>query len=262
MPGSTDPSSHLMPQQPFHPCMFPKSCMFSTFNCVTNPHHAIYDEHVEILATSGQNVDIISRFSDIKDPIEVMKSHLTWGSCAPNAPDNLYSSPYEDDDPFVINFIPEIYITGCQSAYRTDYYYYYSTLQASKCDGSSQSSAEPLGSTSSDVNVTPELTRESGIFSISSRTVSDLAFDSPPEPRRQRLDDGAAGIHSTPKLAGRRVGSQRSGDDVSASVEEDTQRNLRKSRTLLVTVPKFSETYSCVLISLTSLESHLLSFSQ
>lgn len=36
--------------------------------------------------------------------------------------------------------------------------------------------------------------------------------------------------------------------------------NTKKSRTLLVTVPKFCETFSCVLIDLKTLESNLLVF--
>lgn len=182
MPGPSDPSSHLMPQQPIHPCMLPKSCTYATFNCTTNPHHAIYNDDVEILATSGQNIDIISKFSEINDPIEIMKHHLIWGNSAPSAPDNLYSVPYEDDDPFVIDFIPEIYIAGCQDSYRTEFYYY----------------------------------------------------------------NESTGVKSSPT-------------DGSGS-GENFHQNTKKTRTLLLTVPKFCETFSCVLINLINLESHLLSF--
>ncbi|XP_035232571.1 DNA polymerase delta subunit 2-like, partial [Stegodyphus dumicola] len=43
MPGEFDPANHLLPQQPLHPCMFPKSSKYSTFNVVTNPYHSIID---------------------------------------------------------------------------------------------------------------------------------------------------------------------------------------------------------------------------
>ena len=175
MPGPSDPSSHLLPQQPFHPCMFPKSCMYSTFNCVTNPHHAIYNDTVELLATAGQNVDIIRKFSDLQDPIDIMKHHLKWGNSAPSAPDNLYSVPYEDEDPYVIDFIPDIYIAGCQDSYSSDYH----------CHTSSKSS-------------------QSACY--------------------------------------------------------DNQPAAPKSRTLLVTVPKFYESFSCVLIDLVSKIPQVLSF--
>lgn len=198
MPGPSDPSSHLMPQQPFHPCMFPKSCMFPTFNCVTNPYRAIYNRNIEVLATSGQNVDIISKFSDLTDPIEIMKCHLMWGNSAPSAPDNLYSVPYEDDDPHVIDFIPEIYITGTQESYKTDYYYY------------------NLGE--------PTVKREN-------KKSEEALFTTPDK-------------------------------ESSHTSKNITSTSIKKSRTLLITVPKFCNTYECVLINLKDLKSHLISFKE
>lgn len=196
MPGPSDPSSHLMPQQPFHPCMFPKSCMFPTFNCVTNPHRAIYNHNVEILATSGQNVDIVSKFSGLTEPIGIMKCHLMWGNSAPSAPDNLYSAPYEDDDPHLIDFIPEIYITGSQDCYKTDYYNY------------------NLGE--------PTISREDN-------RGEEVLFTTPDE-------------------------------EFSHTTKNITPFSTKKSRTLLITVPKFCDTYECVLINLKDLKSHLISF--
>lgn len=217
MPGPSDPSSHLMPQQPFHPCMFPKSCMFSTFNCITNPHHATYNDSVEIFATSGQNIDIVSKFSGIADPIEVMKCHLLWGSCAPNAPDNLYSCPYEDEDPYVIDFIPELYIAGCQEHYRTDYYTY----------------------NSSDKH---DLTNLSMEFDDSDELIEGEFITETKPIETKETDDK----EKTPALPQNRY--------------RNPLKNPRKGCTLIVTVPKFCETLSCVLINLLNLESHLLSF--
>lgn len=204
MPGPSDPSSHLMPQQPFHPCMFPKSCMFSTFNCTTNPHHAIYNDNVEILATSGQNIDIISKFSSLQDPLEVMKCHLRWANCAPSAPDNLYSAPYEDEDPYVIDFIPEIYIAGCQNSFKTDWHYYNDWPSKSDVD-------------------TTDIAGESGTPTSLHQTSIDSSL-------------------------------------LASPTTSTTTTNNNKSRTLLVTIPRFCETFSCVLIDLTSLEAQLLSF--
>lgn len=181
MPGASDPSTQLMPQQPFHPCMFPKSCVYSTFNCTTNPHHAIYNDQVELLATSGQTIDIVSKFSALSDPLEVMKCHLKWGNCAPSAPDNLYSAPYEDDDPYMIEFIPDVYVAGCQESFKTDHYEY---AQYDTMESKSQSS--------------------------------------------------------------------------SSSSQKATTK--RKDRTLLVTLPRFSDTYSGVLLNLKNLDCELLSF--
>lgn len=207
MPGESDPSSHLMPQQPFHPCMFPKSCMFATFNCTTNPFHAIYDDHVELLATSGQNVDIVSKFSSLNDPIQVMKKHLLWGSSAPSAPDNLYSVPYEEEDPYVIDFIPDIYIAGCQEYYQAEYFYYNNSNQET---------------------------------SITSSPIKE-------EPHRSDV---------SPELLVPKV--EPGGASCSASLERWQPK--KKDRTLLITLPKFCDTFTCVLINLKNLDTELLSF--
>lgn len=223
MPGQSDPSSHLMPQQPFHPCMFPKSCMFPTFNCITNPSHAIYNDNVVVFATSGQNIDIIKKFSNLNDPIEIMKSHLIWGNCAPSAPDNLYSVPYEDDDPHVIDFIPTIYIAGCQDYYRTEYYQYsYNSLhQRAEEDNNKMKDDDDDNNVKEDIK--PRIKTEK----TSQQQV----------PVATRSLDGTSGC------------------DIKIKDEF-----IKKDRTLLITVPKFYETFSCILINLITLESHLMSF--
>lgn len=218
MPGPSDPSSHLMPQQPFHPCMFPQSCMFSTFNCTTNPHHAIYNDNVEILTTAGQNVDIIKKFSDIKNSIDVMKCHLMWGNSAPSAPDNLYSVPYEDEDPFVIDFIPDVYVAGCQDEYKREFYRYTSTdpiLENRRSNSSSVSKNKSV---------------------YQARPSSPSLFTTPAE----------RASSSTPTMSSKL--------DESAA----TESGARKERTLLLTVPRFFETFSCVLLDLVTLESQLV----
>lgn len=212
MPGPQDPTTHLLPQQPFHPSMFPKSSIYSTFNCTTNPFHAIYNDNVEIMATSGQNVDIISKFSGISDPIEIMKCHLKWGSSAPSAPDNLYSVPYEDDDPFVIDFIPDIYIAGCQEYYCRSHYYY----NHREPERPSSANLEPCGTTASPVPST----------SAPSTATDDLS-----------------------KVP-----------NASKTEMIPTQTSSAKKSTVLISVPRFSETFSGVLINLNTCKSKLMSF--
>lgn len=197
MPGPNDPTTLLMPQQPFHPSMLPKSSLFKTFNSTTNPSHSYYDDRVEILATAGQNIDIISKFSKINDPIEVMKCHLKWGHSAPSAPDNLFSVPYEHHDPFTIDFKPDIYIAGNQREYKTDHYCYNANdIKSDICCKASDF---------------PDI------------TLTSLA-------------------------------SQKS---ISSNICDN--KNSSK-KTLIVTVPKFSSTFSCVLINLKTLETESVHF--
>lgn len=236
MPGYSDPTSHLMPQQPFHPCMFPKSCKYSTFNSVTNPHRAIYNGDIDILATSGQNVQIIEKFSGISDPIEIMKCHLMWGNMAPSAPDNLYSVPYEDDDPMVIDFIPEIYIAGCQDYYRRSRYTY------NACKPSNEFS-KINSNRVANLNSTPNQ-------SSASSTISPFH-----QPINSRMSSAELPTTSTPIPPDESSTSNLG--DLSAT---DNGNAGQKTSTVLITVPKFSETLTGVLINLKTLKSELISF--
>ena len=249
MPGPSDPSFHLMPQQPFHPCMFPKSCMFSTFNCTTNPHHAIYDGHVEVLATAGQNVDIIEKFSGLKEPVEIMKNHLRWGNSAPSAPDNLYSVPYENEDPYVIDFIPDIYIAGCQDEFKQDYHYYKSNV-LSQAQMSEQVSVASSKTESTVINVTADSIRERATMQALSQQLHSTPKS--PRPANELAEDASDGIQleGTPSDY---VPNQ-------LALQRRTLEAPKKSRTLLLTIPKFHKSLSCVLINLRTMTAEVVSF--
>lgn len=60
MPGVSDPANIALPQQPFHPCLFPHGSRFSSLERVTNPFQCKLD-HVNILGHSGQPVRDIAR---------------------------------------------------------------------------------------------------------------------------------------------------------------------------------------------------------
>lgn len=111
MPGEFDPSNHMLPQQPFHHCMFPKSATNRTFNGVPNPYQCEIEGRL-ILGTSGQNIDDIRKYSTIDDPIEAMKNTLMWSHVAPTCPDTLPCYPYFDEDPFIISQCPHVYFSA------------------------------------------------------------------------------------------------------------------------------------------------------
>ncbi|KAG8190536.1 hypothetical protein JTE90_004111 [Oedothorax gibbosus] len=111
MPGEFDPSNHLLPQQPLHPCMFPKSAAFSTFHVVTNPYDSTIDG-VKFFGSSGQNIKDISSFSKLRSPTDVLEKTLDWCHMIPTAPDTLNCYPYFDEDPFIISKYPNVYFSG------------------------------------------------------------------------------------------------------------------------------------------------------
>jgi DNA polymerase delta subunit 2 len=120
MPGEFDPSNHMLPQQPFHHCMFPKSATNHTFNGVPNPYQCEIESRL-ILGSSGQNIDDIRKYSTVDDPIAAMKNTLKWSHIAPSCPDTLPCYPYFDEDPFIISQCPHVYFCAQNSEeFQTD----------------------------------------------------------------------------------------------------------------------------------------------
>lgn len=118
MPGEFDPTNHVLPQQPFHPCMFPKASRYTTLNGVPNPYEAVIDK-VRFLGTSGQNIDDISRYSRLSNRLEILERTFTWGHLAPTAPDTLGAYPFYENDPFIIRKCPHVYFAGNQPEFAT-----------------------------------------------------------------------------------------------------------------------------------------------
>ncbi|KAK6645537.1 hypothetical protein RUM43_001814 [Polyplax serrata] len=118
MPGECDPSNHIIPQQPFYDCVFPKASAYASFQPVTNPYECSV-AGIRLLGTSGQPVDNIKAFSDFDDSLDILENTLMWGHLAPSAPDTLGCYPYYNEDPFIITHQPHIYFVGNQKEYKT-----------------------------------------------------------------------------------------------------------------------------------------------
>lgn len=116
MPGEHDPTNHLLPQQPLHPCVLPKARCYSTMHGVTNPYECEVGGRV-LLGTSGQNVENIMRCSAIEDPLEAMHKLCEWGHLTPTAPDTLSTYPYYKEEPFIITQCPDVLFAGNQDAF-------------------------------------------------------------------------------------------------------------------------------------------------
>eukprot|EP00949_MAST-11_sp_MAST-11-sp1_P002108 g2108.t1 len=112
IPGHADPTNFGMPQQPFHPCLMP-SCMGfgEAFNAVTNPHEFRLG-NVTFLGHDGSPTSDILKFTTIADDMDALESTLRWQHVAPTAPDTLDCYPYVKNDPFVINYSPDVFFCG------------------------------------------------------------------------------------------------------------------------------------------------------
>ncbi|KAI1390964.1 DNA polymerase alpha/epsilon subunit B-domain-containing protein [Hypoxylon trugodes] len=130
LPGAQDPANTSYPQQPIHPAMFPHSRPYTMppstssdategwLDTVTNPWEAEV-EGWRVLGTGGQNVDDIFKYVGSDDRLGMMEAMCRWRCCAPTAPDTLWSYPFQDDDPFVMQTCPHLYFVGCQPEFGT-----------------------------------------------------------------------------------------------------------------------------------------------
>ncbi|KAI3323210.1 DNA polymerase alpha/epsilon subunit B-domain-containing protein [Xylariaceae sp. AK1471] len=127
LPGAQDPANASYPQQPIHPAMFPLSRAYTAvpggtesgwFDTVTNPWEGEIDGW-RVLGTGGQNVDDIFKYVGSDDRLGMMEAMCRWRCCAPTAPDTLWSYPFQDDDPFVMQACPHLYFVGCQPEFGT-----------------------------------------------------------------------------------------------------------------------------------------------
>jgi DNA polymerase delta subunit 2 len=120
MPGVSDPCNVTMPQQPLHRCLFPHSERFpNTFNRVSNPYECLLDDKLTMLATSGQPVHDMLKYTRNLSAVDLMEASLSWRHIAPTAPDTLPCYPMTGQDPFVLSKLPHLYCSGGQSAFDT-----------------------------------------------------------------------------------------------------------------------------------------------
>ncbi|KAI1048643.1 hypothetical protein LB506_002347 [Fusarium annulatum] len=129
LPGAQDPANASYPQQPVHPAMFPSARAYARdptapatqpgwFDTVTNPWEAEL-EGWRFLGTGGQNVDDVFKYVGSDDRLGMMEAMCRWCCCAPTAPDTLWSYPFQDDDPFVMQTCPHLYFVGNQPHFST-----------------------------------------------------------------------------------------------------------------------------------------------
>ncbi|KAL1530659.1 hypothetical protein AB1Y20_001559 [Prymnesium parvum] len=118
MPGETDPSNFLLPQQPFHHCMLPQSSELETLNLCTNPY-ACNVGGVDFLGSSGQPLDDMMRYLPSEDRLQALVDSLHFQHIAPTAPDTLGCYPFTSSDPFIMKECPHVYFAGNQPRFES-----------------------------------------------------------------------------------------------------------------------------------------------
>jgi len=145
MPGDSDPANIIMPQQPMHPCMLPNCSRFSTMALTTNPYEAQCGGRV-LLGHSGQplkdmllqvpedtdnaanTMDMDSGTGTGADPaadtssaraLKLLEQAVRWGNLCPTSPDSLPCYPFLQEDPFVMDALPDVVFAGTMGSYAT-----------------------------------------------------------------------------------------------------------------------------------------------
>jgi DNA polymerase delta subunit 2 len=142
LPGESDPSGSILPQQPLPRAMFGHASSYTSFSCETNPTYIHLvpdlqgnDDDVKstaippsegtpertILATSGQPLNDMCKYVPAAPTtrLDLAEATLKWRHMAPTAPDTLWCHPFFTIDPFIITETPDIYAIGCQPRFAT-----------------------------------------------------------------------------------------------------------------------------------------------
>ncbi|KAJ5675630.1 hypothetical protein N7462_008527 [Penicillium macrosclerotiorum] len=145
MPGEKDPANFSLPQQGIHRAMFPQARAYCApppsgetkaepgwFDSVTNPWEGDV-EGWRLWGCSGQNVDDVLRYLDFagndstpdnetddsEARLRIMDAMLRWRCGVPTAPDTIWSYPFQENDPFVLESCPHLFFTGNQPSFKT-----------------------------------------------------------------------------------------------------------------------------------------------
>ncbi|KAG7296172.1 hypothetical protein JYU34_021273 [Plutella xylostella] len=121
MPGCRDPAGIMLPQKPFHYCLFPKAVEYKSFNRVSNPYECDVGGFL-CLGTSGEPIKDILRYSKIDNYLDAMRMTLQWRHLAPTCPDTVPCTPCTDTDPFTIYKCPAVYFCGNTEEFATSMY--------------------------------------------------------------------------------------------------------------------------------------------
>ncbi|KNZ71560.1 DNA polymerase subunit delta-2, partial [Termitomyces sp. J132] len=131
LPGESDPSGTILPQQALPKAMFGAVAKLPTFSCETNPTYLRLGCQSgvsgrpplerNLLINSGQPLDDMFKYlpSPPNTRLSILESTLKWRHMAPTAPDTLWCHPYFGTDPFIITTTPDLYIVGNQRRFAT-----------------------------------------------------------------------------------------------------------------------------------------------
>ncbi|KAG0143856.1 hypothetical protein CROQUDRAFT_80673 [Cronartium quercuum f. sp. fusiforme G11] len=122
IPGSNDPTTQALPQQPLHQCLLPKANFSKSDHKLINGPNPWWAKigGQTFLGTSGQNLDDVYRYVAHEDRLKLAIQMLEWNHIAPTTPDTLWCYPFREEDPFVLTELPRVYFIGNQPRFETE----------------------------------------------------------------------------------------------------------------------------------------------
>jgi DNA polymerase delta subunit 2 len=114
MPSKDSSTNVMLPMQPYHPCLLPRSNRFKSLNLCPNPYSARIGG-VSFLGSSGEAINDMKRYTaqpptdgdegkaTLLSSMDLLMSTLQFCHLSPTAPDSLPCYPFYETDPFVIS---------------------------------------------------------------------------------------------------------------------------------------------------------------
>lgn len=132
IPGEQDPTNITLPQKPINKIMLQASSKYtnSTLRLASNPSY-LHMSSRTIFCTAGQTIDDLKHYiitEDVQEDqsgiepsntraLDLAQETIKWGHFAPTAPDTLWTYPFADRDPFIIEHCPDVYLIGNQESF-------------------------------------------------------------------------------------------------------------------------------------------------
>ncbi|KNC54001.1 DNA polymerase delta small subunit [Thecamonas trahens ATCC 50062] len=116
MSGGNDPTNFFHPLQALHRSLLPKAGRFETLTLAPSPY-AFDLGDIRVAGECGDAINDVRRYVDAEtagDPAGLVSSIVQWRHTAPTAPETLAAYPFKDNDPFILDEVPNVYFAGAQ----------------------------------------------------------------------------------------------------------------------------------------------------
>lgn len=112
IPGPNDPTTKLLPQEPFHPLFFDRS-LFNVLERLPHPASQVIFGKKFVFINQQIIKDLKRYCARNEDDLEILEQLVQIRQLAPNCPDTLGSVPFFGVDPFLLNDCDYLILGSC-----------------------------------------------------------------------------------------------------------------------------------------------------